>query len=262
MNLPISACIITFNEEHTINSCLESLSFADEIIVVDSFSSDRTVEIAKAAGAKIFLHPFEGHIQQKNYALSLAKNEWIIALDADERVTPELKKQIENLFQRGNLLDGYTMPRKTFYIDKWISHGGWYPDRHLRLFRKSQGHWGGINPHDRIILDGRTGEIRADLAHYSFSSLSAHIKTINRFSSIMARNLSRDGKTNFIILRLMVKPAWKFIEMFFLKRGFLDGKHGLIIAGFSAFATMAKLAKLFEITRVGDDGKYRDKESL
>lgn len=269
MKLNISACIITFNEAKNISDCIKSLYFVDEVIVVDSGSTDNTKKIAESLGAKVIENTFEGHIQQKNHALSRAKNEWVISLDADERITPSLRKEISELFENikvnddgtDNLCDGYMFPRRTFYIGKWIEHGGWYPDRHLRLFKNSKAKWGGTNPHDRIILDGTCGDLKSDMTHYSFNSISAHIETINRFSGIMARNLYNDGKTDYLVLRLIFKPVWKFIEMLFLKKGFLDGKHGLVIAGLSAFATFSKFSKLFELTKTGYDGKYSDVES-
>ena len=267
MKLPISACIITYNEEKHISECIKSLFFANEIIVLDSGSEDKTCEIAKSLGAKVHHHPFESHITQKNHALSFATNDWVISLDADERVTPKLRNEIIKLFEEikidengnDNLCNGYSFPRKTYYIDKWINHGGWYPDKHLRLFRKSKAVWGGENPHDKIMLEGKSGELNSDLLHYSFDSLKAHINTINNFSAIMSRNQYKNKDTKFLLPKLIFKPLWKFIEIYFLKKGFLDGTHGLIIALFSSFATCARYAKLFELTRIGFDGKYSDK---
>jgi glycosyltransferase involved in cell wall biosynthesis len=267
MKLPISACIITFNEEANIAECIKSLFFAKEIIVLDSGSNDKTCEIAESLGATVSHHHFESHIKQKNHALTYANYDWVIALDADERVSPKLRSEITKLFEEikidenglDNLCDGYKFPRKTYYIDKWISHSGWYPDKHLRLFRKSSAEWGGKNPHDKIILTGTIGELKGDILHYSFSSLRAHIDTINNFSAIMARNLFQEGKTNFIVPKLFLKPIWKFIDMFLLKKGFLDGTHGLIIALFSSFDMCARYAKLYELTKTGFDGKYLDK---
>ena len=262
MGLPISACIITKDEETRISDCIKSLYFVNEVIVVDSHSTDKTCEIAKKLGAKVVINDFKGHIEQKNYALTLANNEWIISLDADERVSQNLRKEIEELFDTAvNMSDGYRCPRRTFYIDKWIGHCGWYPDKHLRLFRNSLSKWGGNNPHDRVFLEGSCGELKNDLIHYSFDSLSSHIRTINSFSSIMARNLYREKNTKLIIIKIVFRPLWKFIEMFILKKGFLDGRHGFIISAFSAFATLSKYAKLYELIRLGYDGKYSDKES-
>lgn len=258
MKEKISACIITYNEERTIKDCLLSVSFADEIIVVDSHSTDKTCEIAKEFGAKIVTHDFEGHIQQKNYAKSLAKNEWVISLDADERVSASLRKEIEKIFSIGPAYDGYRFKRKTFYLNKWISHGGWYPDKHLRLFKNSIATWSGKNPHDRIFLDGKVKCLKSDLLHYSFPNLASHINTINNFSGIMARDLFKKNKVHFVLPKMILKTLWKFFEMYIFKRGFLDGRQGFIIATFSAFSTFARYAKLYEITVSGFDGAYKD----
>lgn len=258
MKPKISACIIAFNEENIIGDCIRSLDFVDEVILIDSGSNDRTVEIAESLNAKVYFHFFEGHIEQKNYSLTLAKNDWIISLDADERVSDKLKEKIIDTFNKGPEFDGYKFPRKSFYIDKWINHSGWYPDRKLRLFKKSMAKWGGTNPHDRIILQGRIGFIEEDLLHYSFSSLKSHINTINNFSAIMARNLYKEGKTRFLVFKLIFKPVWKIIEMYILQRGFLDGLHGFIIAVFSSFAVFARYAKLYELMKKGYDGKYKE----
>jgi glycosyltransferase involved in cell wall biosynthesis len=254
----ISACIITYNEEAVIKECIESLSFADEIIVVDSHSIDKTREIAAFLGAKVVEHPFKSHIDQKNYALTLATNDWVISLDADERISDALKDEIEKTFSNGKLHDGYRFKRKTTYLNRWISHCGWYPDRHLRLFKRSKSKWAGKNPHDRIYCTGKVKNLKSDMTHYSFNSLSAHLKTIDNFSGIMARDLFKRGKTGFVFLKLIFKPMWKFIEMYILKRGFLDGREGFIISVYSAFSTFAKFSKLYEIKKMGFDGKYKD----
>lgn len=248
MSNKISAVIITYNEQVNIARCLNSLKgVVDELLVVDSFSIDDTVRIAKIAGAKVVQHEFEGYIQQKNYAISCAEHEWILSLDADEALSEELKKSI---FSIKNDLTSlvYSMNRLTNYCGKWIRHCGWYPDVKVRLFKKSDGEWGGKNPHDKFILkkDVEILHLQGDLLHYTFYTVEEHERQIERFSSIAAQAYFEKGiRSN--LLKLFLNPLSKFVRNYILKLGILDGYYGWLICSKSAKATYLKYAKLKKI---------------
>ncbi len=243
----LSACIITYNEEGNIRDCLESVKWVDEIIVVDSFSQDKTVEICKSYTERIYQRAWLGHIEQKNVALDLAANEWILALDADERVSPSLAKAISNeLLFAQNTTDGYYFPRHSYYLGRWINHGGWYPDYKLRLFRKGSGQWGGKNPHDRVILNGSTKYLKDDLWHYVYRDLSHQLKTVDNFSRIAVEIMEKEEKA-FSLSQLLFRPPLKFIETYVIKKGWMDGLPGFIIAVVSSFYVFLKYAKLWEV---------------
>lgn len=244
----ISAAIITLNEEKKIGDCLRSLDWVDEIVVVDSVSSDRTREIAEALGAKVIEQPFLGHVKQKQLAVDRCSNDWIIALDADERVTGPLKEEIIRLFEstpETQLKNGYTVARKSFHLGRWILHGGWYPDRNIRLFNRKHGKWSGVNPHDVITVEGKPGCLKGALEHYVFDDLSHNVRTNNSYSSISAKILFEEGNKPSL-LKLLFKPFGKFIETYLVKRGFLDGMAGFIISIGAAYSMFLKYAKLWE----------------
>ncbi|MEM9052722.1 MAG: glycosyltransferase family 2 protein, partial [Bacteroidota bacterium] len=221
---PISAVIITFNEERNIGRCLDSLEgIADDIVVVDSYSTDKTEGICRSKGVRFVQHPFDGYIEQKNYALTQSKYDHVLSLDADEALSDELKKSV--LAAKESFTEtGYEMNRLTNYCGKWIKHTGWYPDRKLRLFDKRKARWAGRNPHDRCELDkgSTTKRIEGDILHYSFYTIDQHLETINKFSSIKAEVMHKRGKKahwyNFI-----VNPAFRFFRDMILKGGFRDG---------------------------------------
>lgn len=249
MNPPISACIICFNEKDNIGNCLESLKWVDEIIVVDSYSTDGTMEICRKYTDKVYQNKWPGFINQKNHALSLATNDWVISLDADETVSEELKTEIQAFWDKGlpALYSGFYVPRKTIYLGRWIKYGGWYPDRKLRLFRKSLARWDGIDPHDRVELSGgQVQKLKSPFIHNNYRNLSDHLRTINTFSSTAAEALLKKGK-KFSLINLIFGPPVKFIENYFFKLGFLDGLSGFIIAVNSAFYVFNKYAKMWEV---------------
>lgn len=245
----ISATIITFNEGKNIERCIQSLfGVADEVIVIDSGSTDKTIEIATGLGAKVITNPFEGHIQQKNFALTHTSFDWVISLDADESLSDELKKSILEI--KGKLTGtGYEFNRLTNYCGKWIKHGGWYPDKKLRLIKKGEGEWGGKNPHDKYILkSGKAGYLRGDILHYTFYSVEEHKAQIVRFTDIAAQSLFELGKrSNWI--KIYVKAFAKFIRNYFIKLGFLDGVTGFHICRLSAHATYLRYYKLLKLQR-------------
>lgn len=248
----LSVVIITYNEEHNLGRCLASVKrVADDMVVLDSFSTDRTEAIAKDHGARFFQHIFDGHIEQKNRAIMHAMHPWVLSLDADEALSPELEASILAAKQRSDA-DGFTMNRLTNYCGTWIKHGGWYPDRKLRLWDSRKGRWGGVNPHDKYELDAdaRIVHLQGDLLHYSYNSLSDHIKQVDYFTTISAKQLHARGKQGGV-LKILFSPVAKFIGMYVIGLGFLDGPHGYTIARISAFATYLKYAKLRQLHRQG-----------
>jgi glycosyltransferase involved in cell wall biosynthesis len=250
----LSAAIITLNEEENIRACLDSVvDFVDEIVVLDSFSTDATESICRSyPKVRFYQHPFTGHIEQKNRALDKCTSEWILCLDADERVSDELRASIEKLLRSNPDIAGAKFPRLTYHMQRFIRHSGWYPNARYRLVRRGMAAWGGENPHDKLILKGKGLKIKGDLIHYTARDLSDQVKTINSFSSIAALMRYNKGR-RFHIWRLMVKPIGKFVEMYLLKRGFLDGMQGFIIAVSSSFSSFLKEAKLYELSVLGTD---------
>jgi glycosyltransferase involved in cell wall biosynthesis len=242
-------CIITFNEEQNIRDCLESVAWVDEIIVVDSFSQDTTVSLCRMFTEKVYEKEWQGHVKQKNCALQYASNEWVLCIDADERVSTELREEIErNLSMEGNSCDGYYFPRHSYYLGKWINHGGWYPDYKLRLFKKSKGRWGGEDPHDKVILKGTTTQLKGELLHFVYKNVSHQLQTVDIFSTITATALDREGD-RFNLFKLLYRPSIKFFETYCIKRGFMDGLPGFIIAITSSFYVFLRYVKLWELQK-------------
>ena len=241
----LSVVIITFNEEKNIGRCLGSVrDIADEIVVVDSNSTDSTETICKSFGTRFIKHEFAGYIEQKNYALKQAKYKHVLSLDADEALSDQLKTSIQKV--KSNLVaDGYTMNRLTNYVGTWVHHCGWYPDTKLRLFNRDIGKWGGINPHDefRFVQKSNIKHLKGDILHYSYHSVEDHYNQVEHFTDIASKAYFEKGKkaTTF---KLLFSPAYKFIRDYLLFLGFLDGKVGLRICWISAGATRTKYLKL------------------
>jgi glycosyltransferase involved in cell wall biosynthesis len=244
----ISVAIITYDEERNLGDCIRSCEeIADEIVVLDSFSSDRTEAVARSFPKVRFAqHPFDGHVQQKNRALALCRNDWVLSLDADERLTPELRDEIRAV-EPGERA-GFRVARLTFAMGRPIRHCGWYPQRKVRLFDRTRARWAGENPHDFIVVDGPRGDLAGDLLHHSFLDLAHQVDTVNRFSSIVAFNGRHAGR-RFALAAAVVKPFAKFLEIYLLKRGFLDGFPGFTVAVSSAFSAFLKIAKRYELDR-------------
>ncbi len=246
--LNFSVAIITYNEETNIGECIQSVhEFCQEIIILDSLSTDKTSEIAKAfSKVKFFSQKFKGHIEQKNDAIALCNNEWVLALDADERVAPELIKNIQSCLDKSEGVNGYKMSRLTFHMGRFIYHSGWYPLFRYRFFRKGFAKWTGENPHDYIEIVGKGEKLKGDIIHYSFKDLSHQVDTINKFSSIVAFTRFKKGNS-FSVIRSILKPMTKFLEIYIFKFGFLDGYPGFAIAVSSAYSTFLKTAKMYEL---------------
>ena len=240
----ISASIISFNEEDKIEDCLRSLqSVADEIIVVDSLSTDRTKEIAARYTDKIYDQKFLGHVEQKNLAVSKASNDWILSLDCDERLSPELASSILKIKDNLEQTDAYRMARKTYYVYRWLNHC-WYPDYKVRLFNKNTAKWGGVNPHDRVEVNGdNIATLDGDILHYSFNSISEHIRTLDNFTEIGAREIIRRNKSVSIISP-WTHGLWTFLKLYIFKRGFLDGYAGLVVSVLSGLHAFVKYNKV------------------
>ncbi len=247
----LSVVIITHNEEQNIARCLESIrGVADEIVVVDSFSTDKTRAICQKHGARFIRHKFEGHIEQKNFAMRQAKSPYILSLDADEALSPELRQSILDV-KNNWASDGYRINRLTNYCGAWIRHCGWYPDTKLRLLDARKGRWSGTNPHDRFEMrdhDTRLGILNGDILHYSYNSISGHLKQVDYFTEISAKELHAKGN-RATMFQILTSPVFRFLRDYFWKRGFLDGYYGLIICAISSQASFLKYAKLRELSR-------------
>jgi len=245
----LSACIITFNEEDRTDECLASIDFCDEILVVDSHSTDRTRERAVARGARVIERDWPGHVLQKEFTIRAAAHDWVLCIDADERVTPDLRAEILALRDSGFPGHaGWSFPRKSLYLGRFIEHGLWYPDRQLRLFDKRRGKWGGHDPHDKVVLQGSVSKLRGDLLHLGYRDFDAHLSTIDRYTTIMARGLNERG-FRASAFDLVTHPLARFIKGYFLKLGFLDGWRGLLIAFLAAHYARLKYAKLLVMQR-------------
>ena len=244
--MKITATVITFNEEHNIAAALESLSWADEIIVVDSESQDRTVEIAQQFTDRIFIRPWPGYSQQKNFAAAQASNDWIFSLDADERVSPELKKLIVDLKSIEEPESAaFEMSRRTFYLGRWIKHSGWWPDNKTRLYDRRRARWQGDFVHETLEVDGPVKMLEGDLLHYTVRNSSEHHLRMDRYTTLAAEELHTWGKQASVV-KLLLSPAAVFLRSYVLKLGFLDGVPGLAIARFAAHYEFLKILKLWE----------------
>ena len=245
--MAISVCIITYNEEKNIRRCLESASWANEIIVVDSLSEDRTVEIAREFTRDIHQRSWIGYVDQKNFAMSKASNDWILSLDADEQVSEALREEILKEILNPAARDGYRIPRRSFYQGKWIRFSGFYPDRQLRLFRRGKGHWTGGRIHEVLKAQGPISDLKNDLLHYPYQgTISGQIHALERYAGLYAQELHEKGK-RFRMSALLLRPVFKFLEVYFWKLGFIDGLPGFLIAATSSYGMFVRYVKLREI---------------
>jgi glycosyltransferase involved in cell wall biosynthesis len=238
----LSVTMITFNEERRVRAALDSVAWADEIVVVDSFSTDATVQICREYTEQVELCPWQGYVEQKNVATARATHEWVLNLDADEVVSSELALEIQNALTNPGATVGFYMPRKTYYLGAWINHCGWYPDHKLRLFRKSAGRWVGQALHEKVEVHGPTAYFRHPLYHYSYEDLADHLHRIDAYTTIAAAHKTRRVTGATILTRTM----FTFLKKYFLKQGFRDGTRGLIVSLLSAFTVTVKYAKAWE----------------
>lgn len=244
--MKISAIVITFNEEQNIQAALESLRWADEIIVVDSESDDRTVEISRGFTDRVFVRAWPGYSAQKNFAAEQASFDWIFSLDADERVSDDLMRELEQIKLRPEPeAAGFEMPRLTCYLDRWIKHSGWYPDYKLRLYNRKRGRWVGNFVHESIEVDGRVEKLKGNLLHHTVHDASEHHLRIDRYTTLAADEMHARGK-RASIASIAFTPIVTFIRSYIFKLGFLDGLQGLAIARFAAHYAFLKNLKLWE----------------
>jgi hypothetical protein len=241
----ISCCIISFNEEKNIRRCLESVKWCDEIVVVDSFSTDCTVAICREYTDRVLQRQWPGYVEQKRFALSQATYEWVLNVDADEEVSPELEQEIRvALVQNKEEVDGFYIPRLVYYLGRWWWRG-WYPGYRLRLFRKAKVRWGGVDPHEKVILQGRAGRFRSHLYHYTYKDIADHLRALNSLTEVAALELYVRGK-RVSFSNLCLRPMWRFVRVYFLRGCFLEGVPGFFVAATSAFYVFLKYAKLWE----------------
>lgn len=238
----ISATIITVNEEHAIARAIGSLTFCDEVVVVDSGSTDRTVELAASLGARVVHNSWPGYANQKNLAAASATHDWILSIDADEAVGPELAASIRRWKAEEPRCAGYEFPRLARYCGRWIRHSGWYPDRKVRLYRRDLGRWVGQYVHESVEVAGPVGQLEGDLLHFTCDTLEEHRATIARYTSLAAREIHDAGRT-VRSYRLLVSPLYSFVKSYLLQRGFLDGVAGYTIARMAAQYVYLKYSK-------------------
>ncbi len=245
--MKISAVIITFNEEERLTAALESLeNVVSEIIVVDSHSTDNTVKIARRFGCRVWERDWTNYADQKNFGQAQASFPWILSLDADERLSSALREELLNLKETEPDCAGFSMPRRVYYLGRWIKHGGWYPDRRVRLFHRDRAHWEGDFVHERLVVEGEVRPLKGDILHFTYRHITDHMRRINLFSELGAKKLYAQRK-KCRWYHLLFLPPFRFLQHYFFRAGFLDGFAGLVIAVLSSYALFARYAKLREI---------------
>jgi glycosyltransferase involved in cell wall biosynthesis len=255
--MTISVAIVAMDEEANIARTLSSVRWADEILLVDSGSKDRTCEIAREHGAQVVVEPWRGYVAQKQYAIELCTKDWVLLLDADEEVSSGLAEEIRAVITSPNAVGGYKLPRKNLFLGRWIRHGGFYPDPKLRLFRRGQGFVTGHDPHDRCELKAlgpeeapqRTQQFNNALIHYTYPTLTLYLGHMNRYSSLGAQLAVAKGHRSFSIANIVVRPLFTFIYNYFIRLGFLDGREGLLLHLYHAGYVSWKYAKAWELSR-------------
>jgi glycosyltransferase involved in cell wall biosynthesis len=242
----LSVTIITLNEAGHIGPAIDSASWADEIIVVDSGSSDGTADLARAKGARVCTRSWSGYVDQKNYAAGLARNDWIFSLDADERIPPPLVAEIRTLLATEPPLRGFRVPRVTFHFGRWMRTTDFYPDFQTRLYDRRHARWRGRHVHESVAVDGPVGQLRSELQHYSYRDLWDQLERINRYSTLAARQMHEAGR-RASAFDLIAHPPAAFLRNYVLRRGFLDGMAGLTLSAVNAYSVFLKFAKLWEM---------------
>ncbi len=245
----VSLVVITLNAEAHIAECIRSVPFASDIVVLDSGSTDQTVNIAKNLGARVFVEEWRGFGPQKRRATELAKTDWILNLDADEALSPPLQEELQQMLAGQFKHAAYAIPRVSFHLGRWIWHGGWYPDWQIRLYNRAKANWSTAQIHEKVETGGDLGHLRKPILHYVFKDLSHQVETNNRYSTLGAETLNEKGR-GFWLVHLLLKPKVKFFETYIWKRGFLDGLPGFIIAVGAAYSVFLKWAKLWELKKL------------
>jgi glycosyltransferase involved in cell wall biosynthesis len=256
--MTLSVAIVAMDEEVNIGRTLASIGWADEIILVDSGSKDRTPDIAREYGAKVIEEPWRGYVAQKQYAVDLCTKDWVLLLDADEEVSSGLADEIRAVLADPNALNAYWLPRKNLFLGRWIRHGGFYPDPKLRLFRRGLGVVAGYDPHDRVDLkrgvDPRTAQFKNALVHYTYPTLTYYIGHMNRYSSLGAQLALAKGHNHFSIANIVLRPLATFLYNYVIRLGFLDGREGLLLHLNHAVYVSWKYAKAWELSRATNSG--------
>ena len=238
----VTVTVITLNEANHIEAALASVAWADEIVVVDSGSSDGTADLARRQGARVEVRAWPGYSAQKNYAASIASHDWILSLDADERVSPDLASEIRILLQSEPPARGYRVPRVSFYLGRWIRGTDWYPDYQLRLYDRRAGEWNGRRVHESVALKGEPGELKHDLQHFPYRDISHHLQTIDRYTTLAAEQMRADGRT-VSLAGLILHPPFAFLRNYVLRGGFRLGGVGFIVCALNSYYVFLKLAK-------------------
>jgi glycosyltransferase involved in cell wall biosynthesis len=245
----ISAFIVCMNEETQIRRCLESVKWCDEIVVIDSGSTDKTLEICKEYDCKIYQRDWPGYVLQKTFGLEKCSSEWVLNLDADEEVSKELQEEIQKVLGKdAKTVNGYLISRIVFFLNIWWRKGGWYPEYRLRLCRKAYTKWGGLDPHEKATVSGKTVKLKGELYHYTYTDITDQTKTLNSYSFQSAKSLHSVGK-HFSLLKLIFNPFLRFLKSYIFKKGFLEGIPGFIVAYQDAYYVFLKYAKMWEIER-------------
>lgn len=251
--IPVSIVIVTRNEEKNIRDALESVKDFDEIIIVDSYSNDKTVQICKEYTDKVYQHEWQGYSRQKQIAIDYAKKKWVFILDADERITLELKEEISQLFTHpiSQIPSfGFLVPRKNYFLGKWIRYGGWWPDYTLRLFRKDFGYIEQREVHEKVILKGNIGHLNNPLVHYTYDTISNFIAKMQNYSTLAAKEIiKKKPSRSLLFFKMFTNPFFTFFKMYILKQGFRDGIHGLILSKLYSFYTFLKYLKAWELIK-------------
>jgi glycosyltransferase involved in cell wall biosynthesis len=242
----ISVAIITLNEEGNIRDCLESVKWADEIVVVDNGSTDGTLQVCQEYRARVYQECWKGFSAQKNSAIEKTTNEWVLSLDADERIGPELRREIQKTLQEDPPVDGFWIARKNYFLGRWVRYCGWYPDRNLRLFRKSRGRFTERAVHERVEVQGKTANLNHPLVHETYRSLSDFLIRSDRYSTLAAGEMWRQGRKCRWV-DLFFRPPLTFLQMYLLRAGFLEGYWGFLLSVLYSYYTFAKYAKLKEL---------------
>jgi glycosyltransferase involved in cell wall biosynthesis len=241
----LTVTVITRNEAANIEAALASVAWADEIVVVDSESTDDTVAIARRRASRVEVKPWPGYSAQKNYAASLARNDWILSLDADERVSPALASEIQTLLRSEPPHRGYRVPRLSYYLGRWIRGTDWYPDYQLRLYDRRAGEWNGRTVHESVTLKGEPGHLDNDLQHFPYRNISHHLQTIDRYTTLAAEQMRADGRTPSIAA-IVLHPPFAFLRNYILRGGFRNGSAGLLVSMLNSYYVFLKLAKAWE----------------